>query len=379
MTRPRLGSFLLLSLVLGIVGFGGGYAVAQRVRLLLVDERRWLTEDEFVDAFAVASSLPGTTSANLLTVVGHRFGGVVGALAATSAFVAPSVLLMIVFGSVYEHLRSLSALASFLDGMGAATVGVIAAVAVQMRATTVRSGLTWGIAVAACLVLSLRFMNLLEVIALAAFVGALAMRPHLTPVHDARGPASLRAVPLLALGAGLPASLVLLGVFARIGVATFGGGVAMIAPMQHEVVNVHAWLDEATFSDAIVLGQITPGPVAIAATFIGYRVSGLLGALLATVGIFGPPFVLSLFAARSIPAFRANPTVRGALAGIAPAVVGVVAAAAVALGRGSLHGWTDAAVAALALLVLLVRPKLAPVIPILGGGAGVAALRLLSR
>jgi len=143
----------------------------------------------------------------------------------------------------------------------------------------------------------------------------------------------------------------------------------MIPPIEHEVVAVRGWLSEAAFRDAMVLGQVTPGPVAIAATFIGYRVGGLLGSLSATLGMFGPPFVLSLLAARSLAAFRSSRQVQGFLRGVSPAVVGVIAAAAVALARTSLHSVFAAGVAAVTLTVLARVPSLSPLILLALGGA----------
>jgi chromate transporter len=183
---------------------------------------------------------------------------------------------------------------------------------------------------------------------------------------------TLALLPPLLLAGGL--SLSLLFVFARIGVATFGGGFAMIPSIEHEVVGVNGWLDAPAFNDAMVLGQVTPGPVAIAATFIGYKVAGLSGAVAATLGVFGPPCIIAIIAARSLRAFRANPVVRGFLLGVAPAVVGVIAAAAVSLWRTSVHGTFGACVAFVAFAVLARYPKLSPLLPLAAGGLVTAAL-----
>ena len=390
MGRPPLARLVLFAMWLGVVAFGGGFAVAQRIKRTVVDEHRWLDSATFVELFAVASALPGTTSTNVLTMVGLRLGGVRAALATVVAFLAPSVALMIVFGATYTHVRSVAMISSLLDGMSAATVGVIAAVAIDMRAVAVRGRAGWLLAAFATIALATRALHLLEVVALAGLVGALALRPRRAP-HSLRPPppapvvegsndgdrdkpfppASMRgilpATPAL-FAMALP-TLVILGVFARIGVATFGGGFAMVTPLEQEVVHARGWLTQAEFQDAIVLGQVTPGPVAIAATFVGYRVAQLPGALAATVGIFGPPFVLAIIAGRSLGAFRQSRTVQGFLRGIAPAIVGVIAASAIALARSSLHGRVDAAIAVLALLVLVLRPKLSPLVPLAAGGA----------
>ena len=370
--KPRLGAFLAFALALGILGFGGGFAVAQRIRRAVVDERKWLDEAEFVEALAVASSLPGTTATNLLTLLGHRFAGTTGAALAAGAFLAPSVALMIGFGAAYARLRNLAALAAVLDGMGAATVGVIGAVAVEMRRYAVKGRVGWLLGLGAVAVLVLGALNLLEVVVLAGLVGAIWLRPAAlrTARSDEHRPSgSLRGMALaLPAAVTMPVTLALFFVFARIGVATFGGGVAMISPMEQEVVHARGWLDEDAFKDAMVLGQITPGPIAISATFIGYRVAKLGGAAAATLGMFGGPFVLTLAAARSMNAFRSSAVVQGFLAGVAPAVVGAIAAACVAMFHSAVHTWRQAALAVAVLVLLVVRPKLWPLAPIAACG-----------
>ena len=379
--KPSLVGLVGLAFLLGILGFGGGYAVAHRVRRAVVDDRRWMSSEDFFDAFSVASSLPGTTATNLFTFLGHRTAGLAGASIATAAFLAPSVVLMIAFGAAYDHLRGLDAVASMLDGMGAATVGVVAAVAVEMRSHGVKDRVGWVLAVGATLALTTRALSLLEVVAVGGAVGATTLRPPPTggdpPVRSAgplrgliaAGPVALvTASPLLALAA----------VFGRIGVATFGGGVAMISPMEHEVVQVHHWLPERIFNDAIVLGQITPGPIAITATFIGYRVAGTFGARVTTLAMFGPPFALTVIAARALPAFRTNRALRGFFNGVAPVIVGAIAAAAVALARSALHAWWEVLIALGALGLLLWRPRASPLVALVGGAVLEVAVHALT-
>jgi chromate transporter len=368
-----LASFAAFALWMGIVGFGGGWAVSQRIKRTVVSDRKWLSEAAFVQTFAVSSALPGTTATNLLTMLGAGLVGGGGALAGTLGFVAPSMVLMIAFAASYGRLRGIHVLAEFLDGMSFATVGVVAAVAVDLRRSAVKKRVDDVIAVLAGLALASQALHLLVVIVIAGTVGALLLRGPAGPSSARPDPpapppsnVTLALMPPLLLGGGM--TLTLLVVFARIGVATFGGGFAMIAPIEHEVVAVNRWLDVSAFNDAIVFGQVTPGPVAIAATFIGYRVGGLYGALAATLGIFGPPFVVSLIAARSLSAFRASQLVQGFLRGVSPAVVGVIAAAAISLWKTSIHGAFGACVAVAAFGLLARHPKLAPLLPLAAGG-----------
>jgi chromate transporter len=134
---------------------------------------------------------------------------------------------------------------------------------------------------------------------------------------------------------------------------TFGGGLVMVPLIESEVVNTHQWLTHQEFADAFALGQITPGPVLITATFVGYRVAGTLGALVATISIFLPAFVITIAAASSMRRFRNNKQVQSFLQGVAPAVVGLLVAAGLSIGRAGIHSWVGLLIAALAMFTLI--------------------------
>jgi chromate transporter len=147
--------------------------------------------------------------------------------------------------------------------------------------------------------------------------------------------------------------LTLSAIFLRMGSVTFGGGLVMLPLIESEVVNNHQWLTHQEFADATALGQITPGPVLITATFIGYRVAGTLGALVATISIFLPAFLMTIAAASSLRRFRNNEQVQSFLRGIAPAVVGLLVAAAVSVGRAGIHTWVGLSIMIVAVFTLI--------------------------
>jgi chromate transporter len=171
-----------------------------------------------------------------------------------------------------------------------------------------------------------------------------------------RGP-KLRAVGALAVAMPILAKLSLLvalsAIFLRIGAVTFGGGFVMVPLIKAEVVDNHHWLTSQEFADATALGQVTPGPVLITATFIGYRVAGTLGALVATVSVFLPSFLMTLAAGSSLRRFRANRQVQAFLRGVTPAVVGLLVAAALSIAHAGIHTWVGVTLAIIAALVLL--------------------------
>jgi len=180
---------------------------------------------------------------------------------------------------------------------------------------------------------------------------------------------------LVLLGMPVIAKLGLLitlsAIFLRMGSVTFGGGYVMLPLIESEVVNTHQWLTHQEFADATALGQITPGPVLITATFVGYRVAGTLGALIATISIFLPAFLMTIAAGSSLRRFRSNKLVQAFLRGIAPAVVGLLVAAALSVGRAGIHSWVGLTIMIVAIFILVrFRPNAFWVI----FGAGVVRL-----
>ncbi|HYK20179.1 MAG TPA: chromate transporter, partial [Pyrinomonadaceae bacterium] len=177
------------------------------------------------------------------------------------------------------------------------------------------------------------------------------------PEEEEDATVKLRSVGGFALAMPLLAKLSLLltlsSIFLRVGSVTFGGGLVMLPLIESEVVNTHQWLTHQEFADAFALGQITPGPVLITATFVGYRVAGTLGALVATISIFLPAFVMTIAAGSSLRRFRNNEQVQSFLRGIAPAVVGLLLAAALSIGRAGIHSWLGVTIMLLTIFILV--------------------------
>jgi chromate transporter len=196
--------------------------------------------------------------------------------------------------------------------------------------------------------------------------------------HDSPPTSSKKLNSLAILGIAMPILtklgllIVIATIFLRMGAITFGGGFVMIPLIEAEVVETHHWLSHQEFADATALGQVTPGPVLITATFIGYRVAGTLGALIATISIFLPSFLMTIAAGSSLARFHTNRIVQSFLRGVTPAVVGLLVAAGITIGRAGIHSWFGLLFTVLAGFVLVrFRPNAFWVIL----GAGV--LRLL--
>jgi chromate transporter len=377
-----LGAVFRVSLYYGVAGFGGGYSVLAQLRRDLVERRKWLDPDEFLVLAELSKSLPGTPATNLLALVGQRVGGVRGGVIAAGGFLLPSTVLMIACGAAYSLVRAAAGLSLFFDGMNAAMVGTVAAVTVDLGRHALKSRRALGLAVLATVLLAARVLSEPVVAGAALLAGAVqgSLRapppdPSIPPPPSQRlhGVAAW-GLPAIALTGSLGVLAGLARVFVPIGVTTFGGGLAMIPAIEHMVVIDQGWLDSKAFADAIALGQITPGPVAICATFIGYRVAGVAGALVATVAIFAPATAVALAAGHSVERFRRSAIIEGALSMLAPAVIGMLAAATFSLGRAAVGVPLDAAIALLSFVVLWRRP-VSPLWLLVGGGLVRLALR----
>ena len=412
--HARLADVLLEALWLGTVGFGGGLAVLSMIEQSAL-RRGWLTRREFTHTAAIAQTLPGSASANCLTYLGLRLFGYRGAALAAGAFVLPSAVLMCAFAGLYERVHAVPHVAATFRGLAVAVVGLILSVTVRMGRDGLRRRWQVGVAASALLLEQVAHMTVLEVALGGVVAGLLLDTGHRRarlflrqrsargraetaadePADDAADdaadeaadeaadaaaaaedaaeakgpPPRLSSVVLPALAAVplLPVLVTLLLVFARIGAATFGGGFTMVPFVEQEAVHHYHWLNATEFADAVALGQVTPGPVLITATFIGWRVAGLAGAAAATLGIFLVPWLLTVFAGSWVLRHRNLRSVRSALRGLVPAVVGLMAAAALSLGETVIDGNTDIAIASGSFLALYLG-DLNPALVIFGGG-----------
>ena len=348
---------------LGVAGFGGGYAVVGQIKDHIVDDWQALSDEEFTEALAVAQSLPGASGANLFTYLGFRSGGWRGAALATTLFLLPSALLMAAFGLAYDRFSDLEEVSNALAWMGPAVVAIVVSVGARL-ARALRQPWQIVAAIAAMGAVELG-IGVFEVVlfAVAAALVVEARRRALV-----RPPLLSVALPLLLL---LP-KLAL--VFARLGAVSFGGGMAMVPILDHQVVDTLGWLTKREFADAVTLGQITPGPIAITATFVGYRVAGVAGCVVATLGTFGPPFLITVAVTRSLDAFRRSPWIAATMRALTPVVVGVVGAAAISMARTSIHGLGEAAVAVGCMLLLIIEAPTLLVVVVGSCASGMIAL-----
>jgi len=366
----------------GLVGFGGGVGMLALIQRDVVEARRWISREQLATGVALGQMLPGPFVSNYAEFIGHELRGVRGMIVAVVALLAPCFVLLLGLSWLYFRFGSVPAVGRLFAGIQPVVAGILAWATWSIGRQNIRSWRALLIGLGAAMALGARGDVMLVVLG-AGLVGVVLSGAWRGTAKNAKngaaesaktGPGAGPAAVGLWLGtaAGLSVPVVLLRagelalVFLKVGTVIFGGGFAAIPFLQHEVVDLRGWLTMKEFIDCVALGQITPGPVAIMGTFIGYKVLGLPGALIATLGTFLPSGLMLLGLLRVYQRIREHALVKGFLAGVMPAVVGMLLSATLLIGRSALGGPAPALIALLA-LALLLRFRLSPVWLVLGG------------
>jgi len=365
--RPTPYDLVRYFLVLGATGFGGPVALANYMRRDLVEQRGWLDETAYERGLAIATACPGPMAYQLGVYCGYVTHGVPGALAVAVAFALPPFTIVVIVAALYQRFAGASAVRGLFYGIGPVVVALILRAGWNLgRKTLKRDHLAWAVALAAgALTIALQ-QELIWLFLAAGVLGIVAFAPRPNPANAApEAPAAprLRAVSAPALLAIVAPSTGLAGglfwFFLKTGFLVFGSGLVVVSFVKTYIVDQYHWLDNRTFVDAVAVGMISPGPVVITATFVGYAVDGFAGALAATAGIFLPSIVLTIVATPLLLRYGSHPRVAGFVRGVTVAVVGVLAGTTYLIGRPVI---TDAFGALLAGAVL-VAPAIGRRIP----------------
>jgi chromate transporter len=302
---------------------------------MAVEDKGWLDDTTFRDGVALCQAIPGATAMQTSAYVGLRKRGVAGAAASFIGFGLPAFLLMMALSALYTRTHTLPPVVSAFNGLRAIIVAIVANATVSFAGSSLKNWRDVAVAALAAILFGFRVSPIL-VILLAAFLGV-ALRARQTsppPTIDStrRSPSTRSILPLLvATGLGFLLLFVidrrlfgLAALMSRIDLFAFGGGFASVPLMFHEVVEVRSWMDGPTFLDGIVLGQITPGPIVITATFVGYLLRGPLGALIATISVFLPSFLILVGIVPHFDRLRSSPYFQNALRGSLCSFVGLL-------------------------------------------------------
>ena len=337
---------------LGVIGFGGPAAHLALLREETVVKRHWVSEQEFLDLLGAASALPGPTSTQVSMLLGKRRAGWAGLIVGGACFIAPAMLIVLGLAVAYEHWGTTVAASGLLYGVKPVVIAIVVQAVWSLMRTAVHGRIALALAAVAVAAIYLANGNtLLALLGVALVVMLFDNRRRL-------GMRSGAFLPLIVLGSTgrvrhAPGLVEVFLEFLKLGCVVFGSGYVLLAFLRADLVNDLHWITTRQLLDAVAVGQFTPGPVFTTATFVGYLVGGVGGALLATLGIFLPSFVLMSIVAPLVPRLRRSSYTSAALDGLNAGAVGLMAGVSVELGRSALVDPLTVVLAIVALLALV--------------------------
>jgi chromate transporter len=349
--RGRWSELSSYFLRLGLLGFGGPVALVGQMERELVADRGWLTKEQMREAVAICQSLPGPLAIQVGIYVAYLRGGFWGAWIGGWAFIFPNFVIVAALGALYVYLGDLKPVTAIFYGVSPAVIALILHSCYRLAKLGMDDWLQWSIA-GACLVVTAILHAEVALLFIGAgligilYYGNLFRRPPNAILQVALVPSVLApAATSSTLGK-------LLLFFLKAGSLTFGSGLVIVPFLQQGLVQQYGWLDERQFLFAVAVGMISPGPVVITATFVGYLVAGFWGSLVSTIGIFFPSFIFILAVAPLLARHGANPNVQGFVRGAYAAAIGTILGACFLLGRIAIGDWLTALIGAASLAIL---------------------------
>lgn len=378
----RLKDLILYFLRLGALGFGGPIALVGYMQRDLVEDRKWITREDYAEGLALAQLCPGPLAAQLAIYLGWLKGGIFGSSLVGVAFILPSFLMVIGLGVLYLHYGGLPWMRGVFYGVGAAVIAVIARSAMKLaRMTLGKDHLLWAFFIVSALV---TVWTQSEIVWVFLACGAASVLVKAPPTIFKFGCASLfiaewPAALFIGLHGFAPAGTLwkIAWYFTEAGAFVFGSGLAIVPFLYGGVVKEFQWLNDRQFLDAVAVAMITPGPVVITVGFIGYLVAGFAGAVVAALGTFLPCYLFTVIPAPFFHRSGQNPRIKALVEGVTAAAIGAIAGAAIVLGKRAIFDIPTSLIASV-MLVLLVKARKIPE-PILILAAGIVGLILGGR
>jgi chromate transporter len=361
-SRGHIGEVTSYFLRLGLLGFGGPVALVGQMERELVDQRGWLGKDQMREAIAICQSLPGPLAIQVGIYISYLRAGFWGAWAGGWAFIFPNFVIVAALGALYVYLGDLKPVTAIFYGVSPAVIALILHSCYRLAKLGMEDWLQWAMA-AVCLAITVILQAEVAwlflgagVIGILYYGNLLRQRPPATTAALAPPVAAAAVAPLAPVASASTLGKLML-FFLKAGSLTFGSGLVIVPFLEQGLVQQYGWLDERQFLIAVAIGMISPGPVVITATFVGYLVAGFWGSVVSTVGIFLPSFVLVLVAAPILARHRENPNVQGFVKGAYAAAIGTILGACILLGRIAIGDWLTALIG-LASLGVLFRWKI---------------------
>ena len=362
--RPprRLGEVLVVMLKLGTIAFGGPAVHVAMLRDETVRRRHWLEDAEFLDLFGAVSVLPGPSSTQLAIVLSRRRAGWAGLLLGGACFILPAMAIVLAMAWAYVRYGATPTGGGVLYGVGPVVIALVAVAVWELARGRVAHHREQGwLAMAslaavsvAALAAYLAGVNVLVILAAAGLVVALVANwRRLRPAAHVLLPVALLTAAIPARRHPGPGLAAIAGEFLKLGVVVFGSGYALLAFLRRDLADGLGWLSTRQVLDAVVAGQVTPGPVFTTATFLGYLLGGVPAAMVATAGIFLPSFVMVAALEPLVGPIRRSAWAGAALDGVTMGALGLMAGVTVDLGRAAITDPLTAVVAVAALGVVL--------------------------
>ncbi|MGH6842472.1 MAG: chromate efflux transporter [Methylocella sp.] len=352
-SQGRIGEVVPYFLRLGLLGFGGPVALVGQMERELVAGRNWLTKEQMREAIAVCQSLPGPLAIQVGIYISYLRAGFWGAWAGGWAFIVPNFVIVASLGALYVHQGDLPAITAVFYGVSPAVIALILHSCYRLAKLGMEDRLQWSLAAICFFVTVILRAEVALLFIGAGLAGILYYGSFFHRLPPAAAPAV--AAPVLAqivpIASGSTIGKLLL-FFLKAGSLTFGSGLVIVPFLQQGLVQEHGWLGERQFFIAVAVGMISPGPVVITATFVGYLVAGFWGSLVSTIGIFLPSFLLVLVVAPMLARHRGNKNVQGFIKGAYAAAIGTILGACMLLGQIAIGDWLTVAIGAASLAVL---------------------------
>jgi chromate transporter len=348
----QLGELVRYFLRLGFLGFGGPVALVGQMERELVDERKWLTKEQMRESIAICQSLPGPLAIQVGIYVAYLRGGFWGAWAGGWAFILPNFVIVAALGALYVYLGDLQPVTAIFYGVSPAVIALILHSCYRLAKLGMEDWLQWVIA-AVCLAVTVILQA--EVALLFIGAGIVGILYYGSLFRRTPPVLSVTVAPVLAQLAPTASGSILgklLLFFLKAGSLTFGSGLVIVPFLEQGLVQQFGWLDQRQFLIAVAIGMISPGPVVITATFVGYLVAGFWGSVVSTIGIFLPSFLLVLIAAPLLARHRGNLNVQGFVKGAYAAAIGTILGACILLGRIAVGDWLTALIGLVSLAIL---------------------------
>ncbi|PYP92748.1 MAG: chromate transporter [Candidatus Angelobacter sp. Gp1-AA117] len=366
--QVSLAEFTLYFLKLGCIGFGGPIALVGYMQKDLVDERKWISQEDYLNGLAFSQLAPGPLAAQLAMYLGFVRAGFVGATIVGATFILPSFLMVLAIGKAYVTFGGTRIISALFYGIGAAVIAIIARSAIKLIKTSIKKDkLLWGVFLVLGLSTAITEKEIVWLF-LAGGLFVMIARTDFSTWRRQRTTVSL--IPQTIGIFGTTGSLFLF--FLKSSLFVFGSGLAIVPFLHGGVVQEHHWLTETQFLDAVAVAMITPGPVVITVAFIGYLVSGMTGACAAALGVFLPVYLFVVIVGPFYKRFSGNTQVRAFVQGVTAAATGAIAGAVVVLGRHSIQDYWTVGIAVTTFLILLKWKIPEPLIIAVAGLLGVA-------